>query len=147
MEELLELRAAIEQHRYNDALYIIADMEEMAREDKINKIGSYAVILLLHLVKQHAERRTTRSWHNSMWNALNGIRKTNKRRSAGGFYVHEQEFRDILDESYEEALRRASEETLEGTHTAKQLAAMISAEAIKAEALDYILNGLPESED
>jgi hypothetical protein len=147
MEELLELRTALEEHRYNDALLLINEMEEMAREDKINKIGSYAVIILLHLIKQHAESRTTRSWQNSIWNAFNGIRKTNKRRSAGGFYLHEQEFREILDESYEEALRRASEEALEGMCTPKQLAAKIDAEAIKAQALDYIVNGIPESEE
>jgi hypothetical protein len=147
MEELLELRTAIEEHRYDAALQLINEMEEMAREDKLNKMGSYAVIVLLHLIKQRAEGRTTRSWQNSIWNALNGIRKTNKRRSAGGFYVGTPEFREMLEEHYEEALRHAANEAFGGVYTAKQLAAMIDAEAIKAQALDYILNGFPESED
>jgi hypothetical protein len=62
MEELLELRSYIEQQRYPEALNLIAELEEMSREDKINKIRSFAVILLLHLIKQEAEKRTTRSW-------------------------------------------------------------------------------------
>jgi hypothetical protein len=147
MEELLELRAAVEQHRYNDALYIIADMEEMAREDKINKIRSFIVVLLEHLIKQHAEQRTTPSWERSILYALDGINDTNTRRSAGGTYMNREEIIAALDEKIPPALRYAAKEAFAGTHTAKQLAAMISAEAIKAEALDYILNGLPESED
>jgi hypothetical protein len=147
MEELLELRAAVEQHRYNDALYIIADMEEMAREDKINKIESYLVVLLAHLVKQHAEQRSTPSWRRSIRNSVLEIRKTNKRRSAGGAYMDAVSLQTAIDEYFHYALRDAADEAFAGTHTAKQLAAMISAEAIKAEALDYILNGLPESED
>jgi hypothetical protein len=34
-------------------------MEEMSREDKVNKIYSCPEILLLHLIKQRAEQRTT----------------------------------------------------------------------------------------
>jgi len=52
MEELLELRRHILEQRYEDALDLISEMEEMSREDKINKIYSYGVILLLHLIKQ-----------------------------------------------------------------------------------------------
>jgi hypothetical protein len=147
MEELLELRAAVEQHRYNDALYIIADMEEMAREDKINKIGSFLHVLLVHLIKRAAERHTTRSWERSIRNAVLGIHDTNTRRKAAGAYLSAAELRELVEQRYLRALRDAADEAFAGTHTAKQLAAMISAEAIKAEALDYILNGLPESED
>jgi hypothetical protein len=47
----------IEQQRYVEALDLIAEMEEMSSEDKINKISSFAEILLLHLIKQEAEQR------------------------------------------------------------------------------------------
>jgi hypothetical protein len=56
MEELVELRRYIEQQRYAETLDLIAEMEEMSREDKINKIYSFAEILLLHLIKQEAEK-------------------------------------------------------------------------------------------
>lgn len=52
MEELLELRSYIEQGRYADALVLIGEMEEMSRDEKINKIESFLQILLLHLIKQ-----------------------------------------------------------------------------------------------
>jgi hypothetical protein len=44
MEELFELRAAIEQQRYNDALVLLGEMEEMSREDKLHKIRSYVIV-------------------------------------------------------------------------------------------------------
>ncbi|CAN5719770.1 hypothetical protein BH10CHL1_BH10CHL1_00630 [soil metagenome] len=51
MEELAELRSYIEQGKYPEALVLLGEMEEMSHEDKINKIGSFVVILLLHLIK------------------------------------------------------------------------------------------------
>lgn len=61
MDELLQLRSYLEQHQYEDALLLVEEMEEMSRADKINKIYSFTKILLLHLIKQAAEQRTTRS--------------------------------------------------------------------------------------
>jgi len=59
MEELAELRNYIQSERY--ALLLIDELEEMSQEDKLNKIHSHAIILLLHLIKQHAEQRSSRS--------------------------------------------------------------------------------------
>ena len=84
MEELLELRKCIEEQRYPDALLIIGEMEEMSREDKRNKIYSYAAILLMYLIKKEAEQRTTKSWDFSIYNSVTQIAITNKRRKAGG---------------------------------------------------------------
>mgnify|MGYP001593534565 CR=1 FL=1 len=89
MEELLELRQYIEQQQYTEALDLIAEMEEMSREDKIHKIYSFAEILLLHCIKQAAEQRTTRSWELSMRNAARHIARVNTRRKAGGTYMEE----------------------------------------------------------
>ena len=69
MEELLLLRELIEQKEYDQALEVVSELEEMSREDKLNKIYSYAVILLIHLIKQDAEKRTTRSWDFSIYNS------------------------------------------------------------------------------
>jgi len=41
MIELLELKNCIETGRYTQALTIIGEMEEMSREDKINKIYNF----------------------------------------------------------------------------------------------------------
>lgn len=66
MEEILTLKSLILKGDMEGALTIVEELEEMSCDDKINAIESYAVILLLHLVKQQAEKRTTRSWDVSM---------------------------------------------------------------------------------
>ncbi|NEQ12218.1 MAG: DUF29 domain-containing protein, partial [Moorea sp. SIO4E2] len=86
MEELTLLRQLIEEKKYHKALEIVDELEEMSREDKLNKIYSYAVILLLHLIKQEVEKRTTRSWEFSIYNASKNIKRVNKRRKSGGYY-------------------------------------------------------------
>src|SRR5918996_4849852 len=96
MEELLELRAHIEQGRYAEALALIGEMEEMSRDDKINKIEGFLHILLVHLIKQHAEQRSTRSWEVSIKNAVDGVNRINKRRRAGGYYLTRDELRACL---------------------------------------------------
>jgi hypothetical protein len=140
MEELFELRTCIEQGRYEDALVILGEMEEMSRDDKINKIGSFLEILLLHLIKQHAENRSTRSWRVSVSNSVHQIIKTNKRRKSGGYYLNESELREAMEESYPPALRRASLEAFEGMLDEKALGQKVDAESIKEEAMRLILD-------
>jgi DNA polymerase III delta subunit len=62
MEELFELKDLLLKGDISGAIAIVEDLEEMSKNDIINTIRSYAVILLLHLIKQQAENRTTRSW-------------------------------------------------------------------------------------
>ncbi len=144
MEELLELRQHIEAGRYTDALVLIGEMEEMSRDDKINKIASYIEVLLLHLIKQSAEARSTRSWEVSIRNALVNIVRTNKRRKAGGYYLSDDEVFLAIDESYPNALRHASLEAFEGIRSPDQLSEMINESAIKEEALGLILEAQAE---
>ena len=68
MYELEELRKRIEEQDYVAALQIVDQLDEMSKEDKLNKIYSYMVILLIHLIKQEAEARTTSSWNRSIFN-------------------------------------------------------------------------------
>lgn len=49
MEELLELRQFLEQGKIHEALLLVDELEEMSLSDKINKIDSYGVILLIPL--------------------------------------------------------------------------------------------------
>jgi pentatricopeptide repeat protein len=139
MEELLELRGYVEQQRYDDALNLIGEMEEMSREDKVNKIGSFVKILLIHLIKRHAEKRTTRSWDNSIFNAIFEIQKTNKRKKSGGFYMNRDEINQTLREHYSIALRYAATEAFEGRYEDDELAQMIDQSLIVEQALKLIL--------
>lgn len=49
MEEILELKKLIQNNSKTGALLMIAEMEEMGKSDKVNKIYSYSVILLAQL--------------------------------------------------------------------------------------------------
>ncbi len=135
MEELYELRSHLEHGRYAEALILLGEMEEMSRDDKLNKIGSFVQIMLLHLIKRTAEKRTTRAWDISIHNAVAEIIRSNKRRKAGGYYLALDELREAIDENYESALRLASLEAFGGVYNPSQLDEMIDGESVKQEAL------------
>jgi len=143
MIELLELEKCIKEERYADALAIIGDMEEMSREDKINKIYSYMVILMIHLIKQHAEKRSSPSWERSIYNSVEAIRVTNKRRKTGGYYVEKEELEELCCQAYPPALKNASYEVYEGRYEASELAEMVDGNKIRNESLKLILQGMP----
>jgi len=140
MEELLELRGYIEQQRYPEALHLIEEMEEMSREDKVNKIHSFAKVLLLHLIKQTAEKRTTRSWDYSIRNALNNIVRTNQMRKAKGVYLNQAGLQELLHQAYRLALAGAAIEAFEGQYDETELGQMVDRQAIEEKALSLIQN-------
>lgn len=146
MSELLELRKCIEEGRYSDAIFIIDELDEMAKEDKLNKIESYAVILLLHLIKQQAEGHTTRSWERSIRNSVQAIQRTNGRRSAGGVYMPLDALQTMLDEIFDNALADAADEAFGGAFTSEHLLTLIDKQAVQRRALHLIANGYAPDE-
>ncbi|PHM06223.1 DUF29 family protein [Nostoc sp. 'Peltigera malacea cyanobiont' DB3992] len=138
MEELLELRQFLEQGKIHEALLLVDELEEISLSDKINKIDSYGVILLIHLIKQKAEKRSTRSWDVSIENTVREINKINKRRKSGVFYLNQAELMDILQQGYQVALKRAALEAFEGRYEAQELATMVDQQETLAEALELI---------
>ena len=138
MNELEELRHRIENKDYKGALAIVAELEEMSVEDKLNKIYSYMVILLIHLIKQEAEARTTSSWDRSIYNSVKYINKTNKRRRSGGYYADEETLAEIIDEAYDHALKEASYEAFEGKLDITELNEKVDFDKIKAQAIELI---------
>src|ERR687885_1315946 len=73
MEELWELRRYIETGDTAAALALLDEMDEMSRDDKIQKIASFMRGLLVHMIKQAVEHRTTKSWKVSIRHALRQI--------------------------------------------------------------------------
>jgi len=138
MEELLELKTLLTQGNISSALVLVEEMTEMSKDDKLNKIYSYAIILLLHLIKQQAEKRTTRSWELSIRNAVRQINRTNKRRKANGYYLTNFELKETLKEAYDSALDGASLEAFEGRYSPEELAQMIDFDRLITDALDLI---------
>lgn len=138
MEELLVLRELIEHQKYEQALEIVSQLEEMSREDKLAKIYSYAVILLLHLIKQEAEKRSTRSWDFSIYNSSKEIKKINKRQKSGGFYASKEELEEILTDAFDTAIKKSALEAFEGIYSDDELKQMIDEEELKRKALGLI---------
>ncbi|MBD2615975.1 DUF29 family protein [Nostoc punctiforme FACHB-252] len=145
MEELLELRQLLEQGKIHEALMLVDELEEMSLSDKINKIDSDGVILLIHLIKQKTEKRSTRSWDVSIENTVREINKINKRRKSSGVYLNSAELMDILQKGYQVALKRAALEAFvraafrrKGRYEAEELATMVDGQETLAEALKLI---------
>jgi hypothetical protein len=137
-EELIELRKSIEAHDYKTALLLVDRLEEMSLEDKLNKIYSYTVILLQHLIKQEAEGRTTRSWNNSIINSVEQIKRTNSRRKASGYYASTEDLIEIINDASSRALRDATEEAFGGAMSEQEILARIDLDSIKDKALSLI---------
>ncbi|MBD2607242.1 DUF29 family protein [Scytonema hofmannii FACHB-248] len=141
MEELLTLKNLLVQGDVQGALMIVEELTEMSRNDIIKTIRSYAVILLLHLIKQQAENRTTRSWDVSIRNSVREIQRENKRRKAGGYYLTPEELWETLVEAYLNAIDQASLEVEEGRYELEELEKLVNQEKILNRALGLILPG------
>ena len=120
------------------ALALLDEMDEMSKDDKIQKIVSFMRVLLVHMIKQAVEHRTTKSWEVSIRHALRQIAAVNTRRKAGGWYMSEEELRTLLEGVYESALDWASLEAHEGIYSASELAAMHERSQLLAEAFEKI---------
>ena len=139
MEELLTLKDLLHQGKVKEALLIVEELEEMSKSDKLNKIFSYAIILLMHLIKQEAEKRLTRSWQLSIRNSVKQIQRTNKRHKAKGNYLTEEELEETIVDAYELALERAALEAFEGSYEAEEIEELVNRQQIIARAMDLIL--------
>jgi hypothetical protein len=143
MEELLTLKELLLQGKIPDAIAIVEEMEEMSKDDKISNIISYGVVLLIHLIKQQVENRTTRSWDISIRNSVLAIQEKNKRRKAGGFYLTPEELRMALEAAYKQAINRAVLEVEEGRYTRDELIELVNREEIIERAM-YLVSLVDE---
>ena len=139
MEELFTLKQLLLKGDIRGAIAIVEELEEMSRDDKINAISSYAVILLLYLIKQQAENRTTRSWEVSIRNSVRMIQKKKKRRQSGGYYLPQEDLRLALEEAYPEAIDRVSLEVEEGRYQSDELLQIVDRQNILNQAMLLII--------
>ncbi|APB32808.1 hypothetical protein GlitD10_0496 [Gloeomargarita lithophora Alchichica-D10] len=142
MEELMTLRNYLLAGDITSALTLVDEMEEMSKDDKISNIASYAVILLLHLIKQQIEQRTTKSWDVSIRNSVRHINRKNKRRNAGGYYLTQYELLSSLQEVFNDAIDQASLEVANDSYDSEQLSALVDRKAIIDKAMSLIVNDL-----
>lgn len=138
MEELLELKGFLLSGNITDALLLVEEMTEMSKDDKLNKIFSFSIVLLLHLIKQKAEKRSTRSWEISIFNAVKQIQRSNKRRKANGTYLSQSEIQETLEDAYESALKQAALEAFEGRYETEAIAHMVDRDQVIQEAIALV---------
>lgn len=125
MEELLEIKHLIQSGQYNSALLLVSDLEEMGKKGITHNIESYATILLLHLIKQIIEQRTTKSWDTSIRNSVRQIRKLNARPKGKGNYLNPEELEEAIQDSVDEAIDRAAMDVKEGIYDYRAIEQMI----------------------
>lgn len=131
MEELLELRELLQHGQIEDALLLVDDLEEMGKKGITNNIRSYAKVLLLHLIKQQVEKRTTKSWDVSIHNCLTEIKYLNQKPKGKGKYLNNEELYNAISDAWDSA-RQASIEAVEGIYEVQQIEQMVNeAELIK----------------
>ena len=107
MEELLELKERIVEGDLVAALAIVDELETMSRQDKINTLESFLVVLLVHLIKIQVEQKVTRSWRNSIINSITQIQTRNKLGKKSNYiYTWEEHYQNKLYT----AIRKAAEE-------------------------------------
>jgi hypothetical protein len=140
MEELLQLKQLLHQGNIAEALLLVEELEEMSKSDKINKIFSYGIILLLDLIKQNAENRTTKSWEVSIRNSVKQIQRSNQRHKTKGNYLTDEELKETLEDAYESALNQASLEAFDGIYESEKLGSMVNQNELIQKALNLLNN-------
>ncbi len=113
MEEILELKKCLLNHEYERAYAIVEELEAMGRQDKINNLESFLVILLIHLIKIQVKKRVSRSWRNSISNSLLAIQKRNKL-GKKSHYIKPNEWDEHIFNCQFEAILGAAKEVFEG---------------------------------
>ena len=124
-KKLIDLRDSIVEGRYDDALEIVYDLESTIKEDKINKIQSYLVRMMINLIKNQIELRLTNFWVASISDSLLQIKRANFKDNKTSYYVKLDEWEPMLAEALEAAIRPASVEVLGGKLRPAQLSGMI----------------------
>ncbi|MGF1539814.1 MAG: DUF29 family protein [Pleurocapsa sp.] len=136
MEEIIELKQSIIQHNWERSLEIIEELEEMGRQDKINNLQSFLVILLIHLIKVQVEKRVTVSWRNSIINSLLEIEKRNHL-GQKSHYIKQGDWTDSFQQSLPRALIKASQEVFGGMEL-DELIELIDEQMLQTQALELL---------
>jgi len=114
-QELIELRQTILEGRYDDALEILDDLEDMSKQGTLRKIEAFLVRLVIHLIKNQIEQRLTNSWIASISDSVIQISKLNVKDNQKSYYIKSDEWGEYLAEAVEMAIRPASAEIFGGT--------------------------------
>lgn len=136
MEEIIELKQLIINHDWEKSLAIIEELEAIGRQDKINNLESFLVILFIHLIKIKAEKRVTKSCRNSIINSLLEIQKRNHL-GKKSHYIKQNDWEDSFLQSLPIALIKASEKVFGGIDL-DELVGLIDQQTLKEQTFELL---------
>jgi len=125
MEELTQLREYVSQHRYQEALGLIGEMEEMSRKSILMNIKSYLVRLMVHLIKVQIEQRLTKSWWFSIRDSILKIQELNLMENSKSHYIKQIAWQTYLGDALDDAIFEASLEVANAKYAPKELAQLV----------------------
>ncbi|MBE9077518.1 DUF29 family protein [Romeria aff. gracilis LEGE 07310] len=129
-QELLDLRLSILGGRYEDALELVDELEEMSKQAILRNIESFLIRLMVHLIKNQLEQRLTNSWVASISDSILRIQKLNLKANKTSHYVNVDEWLPLLEESIEAAIAPASIEVFGGRLNAFQLSKQVERNSV-----------------
>ncbi len=135
---MIELRNYIIQGYYQEALEIIDDLEEMSKKAILEKIQSFLVRLMIHLIKNQVEQRLTNLWAVSIRDSVLKIQSLNLKENKKSYYLKQEEWNDYLDEALEDGIFAASVEVDQGKYTPFTLKERVNQEIIKQTACELL---------
>ena len=135
-QELMELRQSILEGRYDDALEIIDDLEDMSKQGTLRKIEAFLVRLVIHLIKNQIEQRLTNSWIASISDSVIQIAKLNIKDNQKSYYIKSDKWGEYLAEAVEMAIRPAIAEIFGGTLKPSQVSGRLQ----EKELIDFAEN-------
>jgi hypothetical protein len=121
IQELIDLKQSILQGRYDDALAIVDEWELMSKEQILQKIESFLVRLLVHLIKNQVEGRLTNSWAASIRDSVLKIQRLNLKANKTSYYIDIDEWDGDLENAFKDAIFEASVEVKNGVYKPNQL--------------------------
>lgn len=124
-QELTDLRNSILEQRYSDALAIVDELEGMGKQAILRNIQSFLLRLIIHLIKNQVEKRLTNSWANSIRSSIREIKKINLQDNKTAYYVKIDEWQSMLEDEFEEAIREASDEVMNGIYSPFQVTEIV----------------------
>ncbi len=136
MEEILDLKEKLLNQDIEAAILLVDELEAMGRQDKINTLESFLVVLLVHLIKIKVEKRVTRSWLNSITNSLLEIQDRN-RLGKKSHYIKQGDWSEHLIDRESRAVLKASKEIFGGIEV-QQLRKQIDFEKLQTQAIKLL---------
>ncbi|MDJ0590536.1 MAG: DUF29 family protein [Pleurocapsa sp. MO_226.B13] len=136
MEEILELKEKLYQGDIAAAIAICDELETMGRQDKINTLESFLVVIIIHLIKIQVENRVTASWIESIRNSLLEIKDRNQL-GKKSHYIKRGGWSESYENKLYRAIIKASKEVAGGMEI-KDLKAKINHEPLKNKTLDLL---------